>query len=162
MLAGLTTPAKAEAVLEAGADHIIDLSVAELRDSVRQQVDAATDGRRIDVVVDMVGGDVFDRSLKCIAWNGRLLVIGFASGRIPEVKANRILLKNIAVTGLHWGAHATHDPERIDQTFEALFRLYGAGQIKPVIFKNYSLDDVAAALQALGSRKTYGKLIVAP
>ncbi len=149
---------KLEVARRNGADETIDYRKEDFVERVKE----LTDGKGADVIYDSVGGDVFDRSLKCIAWNGRLLVIGFASGRIPEVKANRILLKNIAVTGLHWGAHATRDPERIDQTFEALFKLYGAGQIKPVIFKNYSLDDVAAALQALGSRKTYGKLIVAP
>ena len=89
-------------------------------------------------------------------------MIGFASGRIPEVKANRILLKNIAITGLHWGAHVTSDPEKIPQTFEALFALYEAGRIKPVIYDRYGLDDVPAALGALGSRKTHGKVIVTP
>ncbi len=89
-------------------------------------------------------------------------MIGFASGRIPEVKANRILLKNIAIVGLHWGAHATHDPALMARTFESLFELYGRGAIKPVIYKTYSLEEVPAALEALGSRKTYGKVIVAP
>jgi NADPH2:quinone reductase len=141
-----------------GADETIDYREEDFVARVRE----LTGGRGADVIYDSVGGDVFDRSLKCIAWNGRLLVIGFASGRIPEVKANRILLKNIAVTGLHWGAHVTHDPERIGVTFRALFDLYRAGKIKPVIFKRYSLDEVPTALEALASRRTYGKLIVAP
>ncbi len=149
---------KLEIARENGADETIDYRKEDFVAHVKQ----LTDGKGADVIYDSVGGDVFDRSLKCIAWNGRLLVIGFASGRIPEVKANRILLKNIAVTGLHWGAHVMHDPARIEVTFRALFDLYEAGKIKPVIFKRYSLDDVPTALEALASRKTYGKLIVAP
>ena len=121
-----------------------------------------TDGAGADVIYDSVGGAIPDRSLKCIAWNGRLLIIGFASGPIPSIKANRILLKNIAVTGLHWGAHVLKDPEKVPQTFEALFELHAAGKIKPVIYKRYSLDEVPQALEALGSRRTYGKVIVSP
>jgi len=89
-------------------------------------------------------------------------VVGFASGRIPEVKANRILLKNIAVTGVHWGAHAAKDPKRMPEVQNALFELYAKGSIKPVIYKRYSLDEVPRALSELGSRKTYGKLIITP
>ena len=122
----------------------------------------ATGGRGADVIYDPVGGDIFDKSLKCIAWNGRLLVIGFASGTIPSVKANRILLKNIAITGLHWGAHAAKDPQKIAQTMNALFELYEQGKIRPVIYKNYSLEEVPTALEALGSRRSYGKVIVTP
>ncbi len=143
---------------ENGADETIDYREEDFVARVKE----LTDGKGADVIYDSVGGDVFDRSLKCIAWNGRLLVIGFASGHIPEVKANRILLKNIAVTGLHWGAHVAKEPEKIPKTFEALFELYAAGQIRPVIYKRYSLDEVAVALAELGARKTYGKAIIAP
>jgi NADPH2:quinone reductase len=143
---------------EAGADVVIDYREEDFVARVKEE----TGGKGADVIYDSVGGDVFDRSLKCIAWNGRLLVIGFASGTIPSVKANRILLKNIAVTGLHWGAHVTNDPAKIPETFDALFRLYEEGKIKPVIYGRYGLDEVPAALEALGSRKTYGKVIVSP
>ncbi len=122
----------------------------------------ATKGRGADVIYDSVGGDIFDQSLKCIAWNGRLLVIGFAGGRIPEVKANRILLKNISVVGVHWGAYAQHEPERIAETFEALFRLYEEGKIKPVISRTYPLENLPDALAALAGRKTWGKVVVSP
>jgi NADPH2:quinone reductase len=149
---------KLEIARRQGADETIDYREEDFVERVKQ----LTDGRGADVIYDSVGGDVFDKSLKCIAWNGRLLVIGFAGGRIPEVKANRILLKNIAIVGLHWGAHSSHEPARIPETFQALFDLYGRGAIKPVIYKTYSLDDVPVALEDLGSRKTYGKLIIAP
>jgi len=143
---------------EAGADVCIDYRADDWPD----QVKAATDGRGADVIYDSVGGDVLDQSLKCIAWNGRLLVIGFAGGRIPEIKANRILLKNIAVVGLHWGAYAINEPARVPETFDALFRMYEAGTIRPVIGARYPLDRVADALEALGSRRTHGKVVVVP
>jgi NADPH2:quinone reductase len=141
-----------------GADETIDYRDEDFVARVME----LTGGAGADVIYDSVGGDTTDKSLKCIAWNGRLLIIGFASGVIPEIKANRILLKNIAVTGLHWGAHALKDPEKVQQTFDALFELYAAGEIRPIIYKRYSLDEVAQALEALGSRQTYGKVIVAP
>src|SRR5438445_766237 len=141
-----------------GADVAIDYRSADWVDQVR----AATDGHGADVIYDPVGGDVFDASLKCIAWNGRLLVIGFASGRIPEVKLNRVLLKNIALVGLHWGAHAMHEPERIPETLRALLALYREGKIAPVVYRTYPLEELPAALEALGSRQSYGKVVVAP
>ena len=149
---------KLEIARQQGADETIDYR----KDDFVARVMELTGGKGADVIYDSVGGEVFDRSLKCIAWNGRLLVIGFASGTIPSVKANRILLKNIAVTGLHWGAHVAKEPEKIPQTFEALFELFAAGRIRPVIYKRYSLDEVAVALAELGARKTYGKAIITP
>jgi len=149
---------KLDVARRAGAEVAIDYRA----DDFVARVKEATGGKGADVIYDSVGGDVFDRSLKCIAWNGRLLVIGFASGRIPEVKANRILLKNIAITGLHWGAHVANEPEKIPRTFEALFDLYRQDKIEPVIYRTYGLDDAPAALEALASRKTHGKLILTP
>jgi NADPH2:quinone reductase len=100
--------------------------------------------------------------MRCIAWNGRLLVVGFAGGRIPEVKVNRILLKNIAVVGIHWGAYALNEPERIPEVFDALDALYKEGAVRPEIYGTYALEELPAALEALASRRTYGKLVVTP
>jgi NADPH2:quinone reductase len=149
---------KAEIARELGADEVIDYRV----DDFVARVNEITGGSGADVIYDPVGGDVFDQSLKCIAWNGRLIVVGFASGRIPEVKANRILLKNIAVTGVHWGAYMINEPERVPETFEGLFALYREGKIKPLIFNTYPLEDLPSALGELASRKTHGKLIITP
>ncbi len=149
---------KVEIARKLGADEVIDYRV----DDFVARVHEITGGSGADVIYDPVGGDVFDRSLKCIAWNGRLLVVGFASGRIPEVKANRIMLKNIAVTGIHWGAYLEKEPERVPETFEGLFDLYRQGSIKPLIFNTYPLEDLPSALGELASRKTYGKLIITP
>ncbi len=151
-------PQKLEVARGAGADHVIDYREGDWVAAVQE----LTDGRGADVIYDPVGGDVFDGSMKCIAWNGRLLVVGFAGGRIPEVKANRILLKNIAVVGLHWVAHAAREPERVKQIFEELAELYAGGKIAPLVYRIYPLDEVPAALEALGSRGTYGKLIITP
>ncbi len=149
---------KCEVARREGADEVIDYREEDFVARVKE----LTDGRGADVIYDSVGGDVFDGSMKCIAWNGRLLVIGFAGGRIPEVRANRILLKNISVVGLHWGAHVSHEPEKIDRTFAGLFDLYREGKVRPVIFKTYALEELPAALEALGGRVTYGKVIVRP
>lgn len=149
---------KLEVAKRCGAEVLIDYRQEDFVERVKQ----ATDGRGADVIYDSVGGDVFDRSLKCIAWNGRLLVIGFAGGEIPSVKANRILLKNISVVGLHWGAYMQHEPGRIDETFDALFAMHARGEIAPVIYDRYPLDKAAQALVDLGSRKTYGKVIITP
>jgi len=151
-------PEKCEIALREGAHAAIDYRSEDFVPLVLE----LTDGRGADVIYDSVGGDTTQKSLKCIAWNGRLVVIGFAGGEIPEIKANRILLKNIAVTGLHWGAHAQHDPERVVDCFASLFRLHARGQIAPVIYGRYALEDVPVALEALATRKTHGKLIVTP
>jgi len=149
---------KLHVALEAGADIGIDYTEEDFVERVKE----FTGGRGADVIYDSVGGDVFDRSLKCIAWNGRLLVIGFASGKIPTVAANRILLKNVAVVGLHWGAYAKHEPERVPETFDALFRLYAEKKIRPVVYRSYPLEEAPAALAALGGRRTWGKVVLKP
>lgn len=151
-------PDKVKIALEAGADFGIDYNAEDFVERVKE----ITQGHGADVIYDSVGGDVFDKSMKCIAWNGRLLVIGFAGGRIPSVAANRILLKNVAVTGLHWGAYAKNEPQRIPETFAALFRLYEEKKIRPVVYQGYPLAEAAAALAALGSRKTHGKVVLVP
>jgi NADPH:quinone reductase-like Zn-dependent oxidoreductase len=125
-------------------------------------VRAATGGRGADVIYDPVGGDVFDLSTKCIAFAGRLLVIGFASGRIPTIEANRILLKNIAIVGLHWGAYRTHDPTRIAEAQTALFALYEAGAVTPVVSATYPLPRAAAALAEIASCRSVGKVVLTP
>ena len=127
-----------------------------------ERVQSATGGRGADVIYDPVGGDIFDLSTKCIAFGGRLLVVGFASGRIPTIQVNRILLKNIAVIGLHWGAYRQHDPEKIPQAMAALFDLYERGAVRPVISSTYPLAEAAAALAEIASRRSVGKVLLRP
>ena len=151
-------PEKVRVAIEAGAEFGIDYNSEDFVERVQE----ITAGKGADVIYDSVGGDIFDKSLKCIAWSGRLLVVGFAGGKIPSVAANRILLKNVSVVGLHWGAYAKYEPERIPETFAALFQLYEEKKIRPVIYGSYPLERAAEALVALGSRKTHGKVVLVP
>jgi NADPH2:quinone reductase len=107
-----------------------------------------------------VGGDVFDLSSKCIAFDGRLLVIGFAGGRIPSIAPNRILLKNMSVVGVFWGAQVERHPAYLAESQAELFKMYEAGQIKPIVSKAYPLADALAALHSLANRQAYGKLVL--
>ncbi len=141
-----------------GAEAAYDYTNPDWVDRVK----AATGGRGADVIYDSVGGDIFDLSTKCIAFGGRLLVVGFASGRIPTIEANRILLKNIAVVGLHWGAYRQHDPDKIGAAMRALFNLYAHGAIRPVISATYPLREAAAALDDITSRRSVGKVLLIP
>jgi NADPH2:quinone reductase len=122
----------------------------------------ATEGRGADVIYDSVGGEITDRSLKCINWNGRLLVIGFASGTIPSLALNRVLLKNISIVGLHWSAYPEREPDRIDACFEGLFDMAREGKIEPLVSARFPLEAAGEALGALGARKTVGKVVLLP
>jgi NADPH2:quinone reductase len=149
---------KLEICRQVGADHVINYKDEDFAAVVAR----LTGGKGANVIYDPVGGDVFDRSLKCIAWEGRILVIGFASGRIPEVPANKILLKNISIVGLHWGAYAHHAPEAFHAAHEVLCRMYAEGTIKPVVWKAFPLAQLPDALSAIESRASYGKVVVRP
>lgn len=127
-----------------------------------KQVLAATEGRGADVIYDPVGGDIFDASSKCIAFGGRLVVVGFASGRIPSIAMNRVLLKNIAVTGLHWGAYFERQPSLVHEAHDALCALYESGKIRPVVSQSRPLEEAAAALEEVTSRRSTGKLVLTP
>ncbi|KAJ2021373.1 hypothetical protein IW146_002023 [Coemansia sp. RSA 922] len=139
-----------------GADHCINYHDADWTN----QVIKLTDGKGADIVYDPVGK--VEESLKCVAWNGRIVVVGFAAGAIEKVATNRILLKNVAVTGVYWGAYALNEPERIPEVWDALFKLAEDGLIRPVVFQPifHGLDQVKDALKAIAHRETYGKAVV--
>src|SRR5579864_4684071 len=139
-----------------GADHTIDYGESNWVDQVTQ----ITNRRGADVIYDPVGGDVFDLSTKCIASAGRLLVIGFASGRIPTIAANRILLKNMSVVGALWGGHVQAHPEYSAIAQRALADLHAKGQIKPPRPVEYPLDAAPAALRDLANRKILWKAVL--
>jgi NADPH:quinone reductase len=141
-----------------GADEAVDTREPGWIERVRE----LTGGRGANVIYESVGGDVFEGSLKCIAWAGRLLVIGFSSGEIPALKMNRVLLKHIDVLGLNVGAYHENDPRGLRDATERLFALYAEGKIKPVIHARYPLRDAAKALRDLADRRTVGKLILEP
>ncbi len=158
VIATAGSPEKLEIARSAGADVLIDYQRSDFVSRVMEE----TGGRGADVIYDSVGGEVTDRSLKCIAWNGRLVVIGFASGKIPEIRLNRVLLKNIAIVGLHWSAYPEHEPERIDDCFEGLFEMAARGDIDPWVSARYPLEEAGRALEALAGRKTVGKIVLVP
>ena len=158
--AAVSTPEKAEIARREGADHVIDVSVPGLRDALREQLRKATGGRGADVVIEQVGGDVFDASLRALAWSGRLVVVGFAGGRIPEVKANYLLVKNIAVLGLQISDYRDHHPEAMRRVMDELFVLYRAGKIRPRVSRAYPLEDFASAFAEMAARRVIGKLVL--
>ena len=149
---------KIKVCLDLGADVVIDYLKEDFVDIVKKE----TTGRGADVIYDPVSGDVFDRSRKCIAFDGRLLVIGFAGGRIPEAPANHALVKNYSIVGVHWGYFRRLYPEGVVDIHNHLMKLYDEGKIKPLIYREYAFEDVIQALNELGSRKTFGKLIIKP
>ena len=152
VLAGISRPEKAALARQAGADAVIDLSREHLRDTLREQVWAATDGRGADVVLDPLGGDVFDAALRALAWCGRLVVIGFAAGRIPTVRTNYLLLKNIEVSGLQVSDYRKRRPGLVAACFAEIFELYGEGRIKPATAEVFPLDQAGEALVAVRDR----------
>lgn len=162
VLAGVSSLAKADIVRGVGADEVIDLSLPDLRDSLREQVRAATNGEGADVILDMLGGDFFDAALRALAWRGRLVVIGFASGRIPEMKANYLLLKNIEVSGIQVSDYRKRRPEMMRACFEEVFDLYRKGKIKPAPVTVYPLAHYEKALNDLLGRRIAGRAILHP
>lgn len=160
VLAGVSSMAKADLVSQAGADEVIDLSRENLRDSLRAQVHEATDGAGADVVLDMLGGDIFDAALRALAWRGRLVVIGFAAGRIPSVKANYLLVKNIEVSGLQISDYRKRMPALARSCFEEIFDLYSAGRLQAPPFRTYPLRDARDALGALLDRGVKERIVM--
>jgi NADPH2:quinone reductase len=139
-----------------GADELIDYQ----RESIRDRVRELTGGLGADVVFDPVGGDAFDQALRAVNWEARMLVIGFAAGRIQSVPANLILVKNISVIGVVWGAQAARDPVLISRNLAELLRWWEAGRLRPVVAKTFPLAEAGAAMQALLSRRHAGKIVL--
>ena len=161
VLAAVSSHDKAAAAKAAGADHIIDTSVGDLRENLRAQVFNAVGKRGVDIVVDNVGGDVFDASMRAIAWCGRLIIVGFAGGRIPEIKAGHLLVKNIAAIGLQFSDYRDREPEKCRHVRQELFDLYTAGRLKPYVMATFPLERYAEALALVKERKVIGKVVLA-
>ncbi|KAL6068659.1 Zn-dependent oxidoreductase PA5234 [Balamuthia mandrillaris] len=152
-------PEKCAVAKAAGADHVIDYNNKE-KDFVTE-VKELTDSNGADVIFDPVGGEVFDNSTKCIAWGGRLLVIGFAGGTIPSIRTNRVLLKNCSIVGVFWGSYQYKQPSKVEEAFQQLEQMFVEGKLKPVVYpKSFRLEQLPLALREIAERKTFGKLIV--
>ena len=147
---------KREIARRHGADHVIDHREGAFREPVK----ALSGGRGADVIFDPVGGAVFDESLRCINWEGRLLVVGFASGTIPRAPANLMLVKNCSVLGVYWGAYLHRDPAVLTGAWRTLLDWYEAGRLRPHVSAVYPLERGREALEALAGRRATGKVVV--
>ncbi|QRX96118.1 NADPH:quinone oxidoreductase family protein [Streptomyces noursei] len=151
-------PEKARTAGELGCDLVLDRRSDDLVAAVKE----ATGGRGADVVYDPVGGDAYAKSTKCIAFEGRILVVGFASGAIPTPALNHALVKNYAILGLHWGLYNTKDPAAVDACHEELTELAAQGAIKPLIGDRVPLAGAADAVQRVADGDSVGRLVVVP
>ncbi len=149
-------PEKVQTVLELGADDAFDYKEVDIVETVR----AATDNNGVDVCYEAVGGDTFDQVRRCMAWDGRLLVIGFTSGRIPDAPANHILLKNYAIMGVHWGAWLGRNRSGLSENWTRIVELFGTGHIDPLIHSIRPLSEAVEGLEDIGARKTVGKVVI--
>ncbi|GKW45643.1 NADPH:quinone oxidoreductase family protein [Planococcus sp. NCCP-2050] len=149
---------KTEICKQLGADQVINYRTEDFVSIVKE----ATNGKGANVIFDPVGGDTFDRSRKCIAFEGRLLVIGFAGGRIADAPTNHALIKNYSIVGVHFGLFRNLMPKEVMKAHLELMDLFEQGAIKPLIYEELPFEQVPDALDLLGDRKTYGKLVVIP
>ncbi|MBX3501256.1 MAG: NADPH:quinone oxidoreductase family protein [Alphaproteobacteria bacterium] len=156
VIAAVGSDEKMEVCRKYGATMFVNYSKEKMRDKVRE----LTDGKGADVIYDAVGGDAFDEAIRCINWLGRLLVIGFASGRIPSLPANLALLKSCDVRGVFYGAWRAREPEAARQNFTEMFDWVRQGKLKPHISMTFPLDKAADAMNALLSRKATGKVVI--
>ncbi len=139
-----------------GADEVIDYRTENLRDRIRE----LTDGRGADVVFDPVGGSYFDQCVRCIGWEGRILVIGFASGDIPKVAANLILVKNFSVVGVVFGEHSFRYPDESRALLSDLLKAWEQGRLKPRVHKAFPLAEAKSAFDEITSRRVIGKMVL--
>lgn len=156
VIAAASSAEKLAVAKAAGADELIDYSQASLREELKR----LTGGQGVDVIYDPVGGELFEQAVRGLAWNGRLLVVGFASGSIPQLAANLVLLKGAAVVGVFWGAFAQRQPEDNAANFRQLFAWHAEGKLKPLVSQTYPLAEAGAAIEQLGQRRAVGKLVV--
>jgi NADPH2:quinone reductase len=164
VIATAGTERKRQVAKEFGADYVIDYGNKDWPEEVKRLCKKNRSGNGkagVDIVYDPVG--MIDQSLKCVAWNARLLVIGFAGGNIEKVALNRVLLKNVSIVGLHWGQYANFEKEAVPVVWQGIFDLISEGKFRGTAFKDerfVGLESVPRALKALGSRDTWGKVVV--
>ena len=157
VIAAASTSEKLEITRNVGADELINYSES----SVRERLKELTGGQGVDVIYDPVGGQLFEEAFRSIAWNGRMLVVGFAAGGdIPSLPANLPLLKGAALIGVFWGAFAQRQPEDNAANFRQLFAWHAEGKLKPLVSQTFTLEQAAEAIDTLGQRKAVGKLVV--
>jgi len=160
VLAGILRPEREASVRAAGADSVIDLSATDLRDSLRAQVYAVTEERGVDIILDPLGGTIFEAAVRALAWCGRLVVIGFAAGAIPTIRTNYLLLKNIEISGLQISDYRERRPERVAACFAEIFSLYEQGKVKPATATAFPLVRAGEALTALREQRAAARAVL--
>ena len=154
VIAAASSDEKLEFVKQLKPDHLLNYNECDLKEAVKD----LTEGRGADVIYDPVGGDLFDQCCRCINWNGRLLVIGFTSGRIPSYKANLALLKGSAMVGVFLGRFRKEEPQAYEQNFRELLDMYREGKLNPIVTKSFALEDFVDAFNIFNQRKAMGKV----
>ncbi len=158
VIAAASTGEKLAYAESKGADLVLNYQEEDLKERVREM----TGGRGADVVYDPVGGDYSEPAVRATGWNGRYLVIGFASGQIPSIPLNLPLLKGVSIVGVFWGSWATRDPEASHQNFRELFEMVDDGRIEPEATEVYDLADYEEAFRVIAERRARGKLVLTP
>ena len=156
VIAAASSDEKLDLAQAHGADHLINYVDDDLRAAARK----LTDGRGVDVVYDPVGGDASKAALRALAWSGRLLVIGFASGEVPQIPANYLLVKNISAVGVYWGAYRNNESDVFRASFDELAKWYAEGRLKPHVSQVFPLAQAPQALGVLQSRRATGRLVI--
>ncbi len=151
-----STEEKRALALEMGADHAIEADPRGFKERVRD----LTGGRGADVVLESVGGDMFDASMRAVAWEGRIVIIGFAGGSIPTIKAGHVLVKNITIIGLQSSDYREREPESLQEAHRHLLDLYEKGLIQVHVAETYPLEDAAKALETIRSKRVRGKIVL--
>lgn len=160
VIAGCMTAAKADFARDQGADHVIMLDRPDLDQSLRSEVRALTGGRGADVVVDNLGGRVFDACLRSIAWCGRIVVVGFAAGAAATLRSNYLLIKNIAAIGLHWSDYRDRTPNLVADAQKEIFDLWHRGRLISPVTEALRLDEAVSALRRIADRQVRGKIVL--
>ncbi|MFM0201729.1 NADPH:quinone oxidoreductase family protein [Paraburkholderia fungorum] len=159
-IAAVNRPEQAEQAFIDGASHVVDLSMPDIRESLRKQVQDAMDGRGADIVLDALGGHVFGAALRALTWGGRAVVIGFASGEIPQIKVNYLLVKNIEVSGVQWSDYRDRQPQRVSEVQHKLHELFEAGKINARVALKVRVENATQALSEVDRRAIAGRVIL--
>jgi len=154
--AGASSEEKLDFAKKVGADYLVNYCDGDIKSKIKE----LTNGKGVDVVFDPVGGDLFDQAARCINWNGRLLVVGFASGRIPEYKTNLALLKGASMIGVFLGRWIKEEPEAYEQNLDELMEFFKQGKINPVLYKSFKMNDFVSAFNVFKERNVMGKVII--
>ena len=162
VMGAVSSPDKFAVVQAAGADIMIDLSKPDLRESLRAQVFAATNKHGADIIIDPIGGAVFEAAIRSIAWRGRVVVLGFAAGSIPTLKINYLMLKNCEISGMQISDYRRRTPELMQECFAEIYRFYVEGKVSAPPSETMALADYAKAMHLIEARQTAKRMVLLP